>query len=52
MQMWWWDERDHALHNYGHADTDAIMFEGYNRNLVLYRNLNRDSQKFSYNGST
>lgn len=28
------------------------MFEGFNRNLVLYRNLNRDSQKFSYNGST
>jgi hypothetical protein len=51
-QKWWYDAGDHSLHCYGHDDTDAILFEGYNRNLVLYRNLKRDSQKFTYNGST
>jgi len=52
MQMWFWDDKDHSLHNYGHHDTDAILFEGYNKNLVIYRNLGRDSQKFTYNPST
>jgi len=52
LQMWWWDDRDHALHNFGHGDSDAILFEGFNKNLVLYRNLHRDAQKFTYNGST
>ena len=52
LQQWWWDERDHALHNYGHAESNAILFEGFNKNLVIYRDLKRDSQKFSYNGST
>lgn len=51
-QMWFWDERDHSLRSYGHADTDAVMFEGFNKNLVLYRQLGRDSQKFGYNSST
>lgn len=51
-QMWYWDDRDHTLHNYGRADTNAVLFEGFNKNLVLYRYLGRDSQKFSYNGST
>ena len=43
MQMWYWDERDHSLRSYGHQDSDAVMFEGYNKNLVLYRQLGRDS---------
>lgn len=43
MQMWKWDERDHSLANMGHADTNAIVFEGFNKNIVLYRNLGRDS---------
>jgi len=50
--MWWWDDMDHALHNYAHDDTNAILFEGYNKNLVIYRDLHRDSQKFTYNPST
>merc|ERR1719473_1480999 len=50
-QMWWYDDKNHALHNYAHDDTDAILFEGYNKNLVIYRNLNRDSQKFSFTSS-
>lgn len=50
--MWWWDERDHTLHNYGHGDTDAVLFEGFNKNMVLYRNLGRDSQKFTFNSNT
>jgi len=28
--MWWWDDKDHALHNYAHDDTNAILFEGFN----------------------
>lgn len=28
------------------------MFEGYNKNLVLYKMLGRDSQKFTFNAST
>ena len=51
-QMWWYDDKNHALHNYGHDDSDAILFEGFNKNLVIYKNLNRDNQKFSFNGST
>lgn len=50
--MWWYDDKNHALHSYAHDDSDAILFEGFNKNLVIYRNLNRDSQKFSFNGST
>jgi len=37
MQMWFWDERDHSLRSYGHQESDAVMFEGFNKNLVLYR---------------
>lgn len=52
MQMWWFDDKDHSLHNFGHEESDAILFEGYNKNLVLYRNLKRDNQKFSFGGSS
>ena len=41
--MWRWDERDHSLANIGHEDSNAIVFEGFNKNVVLYRNLGRDS---------
>jgi len=43
LQMWRWDERDHSLQSIGHDVDNAIMFEGFNKNLVLYRNLGRDS---------
>jgi hypothetical protein len=50
--MWFWDERDHSLRSFGHQESNAVMFEGFNKNLVLYRQLDRDSQKFTYNANT
>lgn len=50
--MWFYDERDHSLRSMGHQESDAVLFEGFNKNLVLYKILNRDSQKFTYNAST
>lgn len=51
-QMWWYDDIDHSLHSKALEHENGIMFEGYNKNLVVFKHLKRDNQKFGYNGVT
>lgn len=50
--MWFYHEEDHTIHSISHYDTNAVLFEGYNRNIICYRNMKRPRQHFSYNKNT
>ena len=52
LQMWWYDDVTHNLASKGKEADAAVLFEGFNKNLVVYKNLGRDNQKFGYNGAT
>jgi hypothetical protein len=50
--MWWYDDVTHNLHSKALEAEAAVLFEGFNKNLVVFRYLGRDNQKFGYNGAT
>jgi hypothetical protein len=46
--MWFYHEEDHTIHSISHYDTQAVLFEGFNRNIIVYKNMKKTRQHFSY----
>ena len=40
-QQWWWNEEEHTVHSLSHADNDGVLFEGFNKNVIVYKNVNK-----------
>lgn len=40
--QWWYNDVDHTLHSFAHVESDGVLFEGYNKNLIVFKNLDRD----------
>jgi hypothetical protein len=41
-QQWWYNDVDHTVHSFAHSDSDGVLFEGFNKNLIVFKNLGRD----------
>jgi len=45
-QEWYYDTQDLTIHSVLHPN--SVILEGYNKNIVVYKNLLLDSQRFDY----
>ena len=48
-QEWYYDSHDLTIHSVLHPG--SVILEGYNKNIVVYKNLLLDSQRFIYKSS-
>lgn len=46
--MWFYHEEDHTIHSISHYDSHAVLFEGFNRNIIVYKNVRNHRQHFSF----
>lgn len=46
-QQFYYHDEDNTIHSYIHPE--GAIFEGFNKNLIVYKNLHMPNQRFEYN---